>query len=614
MKSPAAIFVFLLITLVCSLRCAETAAAQNQEDDLLESQPVTPARLETPTAPPQFSDAFKQGVLGQYKQEYRIERSDLAVQAILHQTGTKTGADAVALGEAAVAFSPDTPLAHLFLADALWTKGDIAGAAGHYLTGTRLGWGDFAWKSAMLGSLGLLLLLALVLSMVTFALYSAVVFGRLFIHHLVEWSKGALHPVAAGFLLAAVLTLPALLGLSPFAYLIFVFLLFWGFYKRGEREIVVLFLIGVGVASWCLPYLTSLFVVRESPLLRLMVQNAQGDAPLVPPAIPDSDWRGVALSAAYEMQQGNYDAARGLYDTAHTEHPESSMVRQNMGNLSFYTRAYETAIKQYQEALEGAERRVAIDYNMSQAYREMLAFQEGETKYQEAVVLDAALAERYTAEAITYPFRPMIEGRFKDSDLWQSVRDNAQVKEVDKAIWQAWAGRVSLRGTPIVAGILIAVLLWLSSFLKTRCTASPCAVCSRPVCARCLERVLDEVVCHGCAAQFKSMGRHDEMAILKHGRNVQPKDYPLLVLPGLSQISKGKSRVGLMLMIAFYLLVGELSVGDDLFSGTQWHIKSSPVAPLFGLLLLYVVSTLYVMWRQITATVHAAVSDQKDNK
>ena len=558
-----------------------------------------------PPAPPAFAfseweRAEQDDRTALYKTEYRIERADLGAQAMLQraEAALKAGShtDAIALGEAAARFSPDTPFPHFFLAHAHWATLAPMDAIAHYYQGIRAAFRDFWFFLSGIGISLLVLWLAFILSVLTVLIYAVVVWGRLWAHQIVEASKGRLHAIAAGFLVVLICALPLMLRLPPLWFFIFSLLLFWGFYRRAERQIVVLFLIVVALASFGLPYVTSFFSAKQSPLLRAMAQNAQNETFLIPPIRNgDVDWRSDVLSAAYEMRSGQHAIALSLYEKAFSQQPESALILSNMGNTYYHMQEYAKAVEQYQQALAGADDQTAILYNMGQTYREMLLFAEGETKYQEAVDLNAAATERYAKAAVTYPTHPLVEARFTRADVWREVLSNVEIKPVDRDIWGVWAGGLSLEKTPIVMGLVLVGLMALSPFLKKRQTATFCATCPACVCAHCWEQVLDYAVCKTCSAQFKSLTRTDDLRILEGGKKVAKKDYVFLLLPGLAQRVKGKPWTAFLFFMSFYAIVSYLWIGDALFSATQWHLRGGGVLMGLCLLLVYGASILQMM-------------------
>jgi tetratricopeptide (TPR) repeat protein len=619
MRHRSLLLFFLLFTLVASpfLRAQESpeSLSEGEREGDESGETSTAGEVAAPVAPPRFFDALKQGQLEAYKKDYRIERSDLAVAALIHRAETALergdSADALALAESAKKLSPDTPSVYFSLADFHWKAGDPLAAIRYRIQGMRRVFGDFPSLLSWIGIFGLALLFAIALSLLTFAAYSVAVPGRLWVHRIVELSKGRLHPVAAGLLLAAVLSLPLILRIPPFGYLAIFFLFFWGVYRRAERQIVVCFLIVTSLASaWLLPYLTTFLLVQESPLLQRMIQNAQKEAPLVPFVSDTDDWRADVFQAAYHQQRGNDLEAQALYDAAFSKRPESTLILTNLGNLKYATHEYTQALAYYQQAVENAGDPTALLYNTSQTYRETLDFNEGEKKYREAMASDGAQAERYTQEAVIYPSHPLVEARFASSELWREVLQQVKIKEADATLWQAWAGGMSIRRAPIVIGAVAVVFFVVSFLFKRSVSAAFCALCRKPVCDRCWEHVLEESVCKTCAERFKSLSQRDDLTLLGRWKQVTPQDYPFFVLPGLAQMAKQKTWIGFFLCFLFYLLLGYELIGESLVSATRGFPSSGGLLLPLGLLIVYAASIFHLMGGRIKRAFKKQVRSQ----
>jgi Tfp pilus assembly protein PilF len=577
---------------------------------------TSPAGEETaPVAPPRFFDALKQGQLEAYKKDYRIERSDLAAAALIQQAeaAVKRGeaSDALALAESARKLSPDTPSVYFSLAHLYRETGDWLTAIGYHFQGMRRTFSDFSSLLSAIATFGLTVFFAIAMSLLTFAAYSVAVPGRLWAHRLVERSGGRLHPVVAGLLLTAVLSLPLVLQMPPFAYLAIFFLSFWGVYRRAERQIVVCFLIVASlVSALLLPYLTTFLLAKESPLLQRMVQNAQKEAPLTPFVSDTDDWRADVFLAAYQRQRGNDLEAQTLYETAFSKRPESTLILTNLGNLKYATQEYTQALAYYQQAIENAADPTAILYNMSQTYRETLDFQQGEEKYREAIAADGAQAERYTQDAVRYPTHPLVEARFAPSELWREVWQQVKIKEADQSLWQAWAGGLSIRRAPIVIGAVGVAFFVVWLLFKQGVSAAFCALCRKPVCDRCWEHVLEEPVCKTCAERFKSLSQRDDLTLLGRWKQVTQKDYPFFILPGLAQMAKQKSWIGFFFCFLFYFVLGYGWIGESLVSATPGIPSSGRFLLPLGLLILYAASIFHLMGARIRRALKKQVRSQ----
>lgn len=577
-----------------------------EEPTVEEAAPPVPSALTEPVSSPtpSFEDVLKSGQINTFKTDRGIERSDLAASYLLLKAEEAMSRGALAeaeqLGEEAAAFSPSSPAPHFFLSHLVWMnrKTDLPAMVNHYVAALRLAINDFWFSHSIVGTLLVLSFSAILLSSLTFLLYSLFSYSPLWIHKIYEGSRGYFHPVAAGLFFAGILFIPFVFGLSILWFILILFLLFWGFYHRREKGIAIVFLVVVGSSAWSLPLLLTFFTAKK-PMLNQMVRNHLEDFFWSPPetGTAESDWRGAVINASYQTQKGDYRRAESLYQRALDEQPSSAMILNNLGNLAFYLKEYPRSIDLYRQALNAAPGLVSGHYNMSLAYREMLSFEEGNKEYDIAKEIDTGKVEGYTRKSVLFPNLPLIDERFAKMDLWrQAVTPNAeQVSDAEK-IWQGMAGKIPLQRSAIVA-LLALFGLGISSVLFERFyNASFCVICRKAICKRCQRTILSYHLCGQCGMQFKSIKKSD-LALLEAEEKKVPRHlFPFLFLPGGGHFVMKRAGVGFILSSLFYFFVSYLFLGEVLFSSTHWHLQSAKWiwAPA-SITLLYILSALDLM-------------------
>jgi tetratricopeptide (TPR) repeat protein len=543
---------------------------------------------------------LQDGTLEAFKTEHAIERCDLTARAILLRAETALVAgqsqEALSLGETATQFSPESPPPHFFLARLYFFKANLPAAVQHYSLGLFHGLRDFGFLLSTLGLVLLLALAAFLLSGLVFALCSLFYIGRLWVH---EWTErfGVPHRWACGLYLLLVL-LPLLLGFPLIWFVIFCFLLSFGFYHHAERGVVILFLVIIGSASWVLPLTASLFMAKNSVLLNQMVQNVQGASPLLPQMpISPVDGRARLLLASHAMHNNAYANAEMLYQEALSKDPNSPLLLNNLGNVYFYLKDYKRALEYYQQALQNSPQPVLVHYNLSQTYREMLLFEEGEKAYAQALSTDREATERYTKRAVRYPAAPVVESRLTRGDLWNEALTHEDAG-IGEALFRGWAGG-GLAQSLWIALVCAVVLPLSSAVLKPFYTGKPCSICRRPICQRCEQALFGYNTCSECAGQFSGMTQM-HLAHLEQARKQVPKIYlPFFLIPGCGQIVLGQTVPGFVFLFLTASL-GLLFLSDPLFSSAQWHLRVSPLFLGVGLITLYVVSAFDLIRRAAT--------------
>jgi tetratricopeptide (TPR) repeat protein len=550
---------------------------------------------------PSFEELFQNGKLDLLKIDRRLERSDLSAAYLVQKAeeAVKRGNldEAVTLGEKAVSLSAASPLPHFFLSRVYWTrnKADIPNILSEYFLALSLAVQDFWFLVSMVGTLLLLLLSAALLTFVGFSLYSFFSYTPLWIHQISETSRGYLHPISSGIIFISILSLPLILELPIAWSFLFFFLLFWGFYNRSEKGIVFTFLIGLGAAAWLLPFFLTFFSAKSSVLLNEMVRNHQADFYWSPPqAAPGPvGWEEKIILASYQAQEGNSKKAEAFYREALSAQPQSALALNNLGNLSFYAKDYPAAIEHYRQAIELAPKMVSPYYNLSQTYREMLAFDEGNKLYQQASAIDQKSVEQYAQKATLYPGFPLIEERFTKMDLWQMLlKQTSRHVEASEKIWRGWIGSIPLNQSPVVSISALVAFILASLLFERFYTARPCVTCHKAICKRCHQSIFSYKVCGACGLRFKSIRKKIDFGLIEEeAQKIPLKFYPFFLFPGGGHLAIRKSGRGFLMLGFFCFLISYFWLGEIFFSSTQWHLNSAKwVWVPFWLLMLYLIS------------------------
>ncbi|MBI3803414.1 MAG: tetratricopeptide repeat protein [Nitrospirae bacterium] len=549
-----------------------------------------------------FESLLEARQLPAFKTDHGIERSDLAAGYLLLKAEEAMGegrlSDAERLGEMAVEFSPDSPLPQFFLSRLAWDKNktDLPGVVKHYLAALRLGALDFWFAHAVVGTALVLVLSALLLNLLTFILYSLFTYSPLWIHRICEGSRGYFHPLFAWFIFVAILVVPFLLGLSIFWFVLFSFLLFWGFYSRSEKVAALALLAVLGTLTWSLPFLFTFFTAKSDLPFNELIRYQQRDFFWSPPRldVARTDGRGTVVDAAYHTQEGDYGPAELLYQKILVERPGSVLALNNLGNLAFYRKEYPKAVSYYKQAIAASPGLVSAHYNMSLAYREMLSFEEGTKEYNVAKGLDAGKVEEYTRKSVLFPTLPLIDERFDPRALWrETVIPNAAHLSAAEKIWQGMAGDLPLKRSPLIALCWLLILALSPFLLGGLYNASFCVICRKALCSRCQRTVLSYRVCGQCGTQFKSIKKSDLALLEGEEKKVQRRLFPFFLLPGGGHLVMKKAGTGFIFLLLFYFVVSYLWLGEILFSSTQWHLDGArSIGVPLALFILYALSTL----------------------
>lgn len=558
---------------------------------------------------PTIEKLLQAGHLDDVIVEQGIERSDRIASYLLLEAKAALNKgkeeEAIKLGQMASEVSPLSPIPSFFMAKAIWQIQplNVIDILAHYMTGLRLVFGDFLFMLPILSPILLFLLLAVFFSMLTFILYSLFSYTPIWVHQISEASKGYLHFIPATLLFALLFFMPLLMGLPMIWFLLFSFVLFWGFYKRLEKGLVLTFIVTLGASTWLLPFLLTLFTANGSLLLNEMSRNHHSDFLWTPPPLElkNSGWEGFFIRASYESQRGNYKRAAQYYKKALKIHPNSPKIFNNLGNLSYYSKDYDQAILHYQNAIEAAPSLVSAHYNLSQTYREMLQFEKGDAVFEKARKISTQTTENYAMKSERYPEYPVIEERFTKGDLWtRLLNKTGEEAGFSERIWQGMLGEISLSKAPLL-GVFWIILLNVSGFLYGKFfSGKQCAFCKKAICKHCARRLFSYQVCRPCEMRFMTVRRKSDFAIVENAvKKIPARLYPIFLIPGGGHLAIRKTKTGFFLLVLFFLSLCTIFLGEYLVPPTEWYLhRTGSFLPKISLFLLYLVAFLDLSFKR----------------
>lgn len=534
-----------------------------------------------------------------WKKDQKVEHSDAVVGMLLllGEEAFKKGdqQSAIAYGEKAAKFSPESPLPHFFLSHV--TRGlnpvMIAQTVREYMMAIRLSLNDFWFLSASLGALGMTLLMAMILSALTFLLYAYLLYFPQWIHYLQERLPGG-HRIRS-YTLGGILGLLLLVlfrVLPPFWFLLMNLLLFWFFYKREEKQVAVLFVVGLTSLSLLLGPFLLLMTGKRFSIMDQMVKNQQaeflGIYPQPSVLIAETpDWRVLFAEASHRVQEKNWGAAETLYRQALLHNPHSAPILNNLGNVFFYQNHLGKALEYYQRAIGADPENVTAQYNLSQVYKESLLFSKGEEQYHQVKAMAPEQVNAYSQATATYPDYPVIEERFTQKEIWQTLGQILFESDVEReAVEHLWIGdSLSWTQFAVIALFVGMGLVSLCIYLSPSLSGSFCSICFKVTCARCQKTFSKYNMCADCGKNLKT-------AVGKKRGTFPKRVYPFLLFPGGGQLMLHQPLSALFFMVSFYFFATLVLFGDLFFSSAPGRL-SVETSPLFFIvmILLGLVST-----------------------
>jgi len=416
-----------------------------------------------------------------------------------------------------------------------------------------------------------------------------------FVHDLRE-AIGIGSPRARTLLAWGALALPALVGLSPWWWVIIAGLLLWPYFPvpaRGIAALGALFLLG-------LPYLTreraALLTLSERPLLAAVVQVREGawtGADLATlKAEADRGRAGVQGLTALGLvarRLGRLDEAEAAVRAGLREAPGDAVLWNNLGTIAFSRQDVAGAIAHFAKAAELDPGLFAPHRNLALAYREGFKFAEGEAETRRAGEIDPEAAAFYGSVDASRLKGVTVDGLPAIPALWRIAR--APGDEQEAAVDHLWGSM--MLGTPIEAWpAVVLVLLALGGALGAwrlrSVPAGECRRCGRVFCPRC-QTVRRGDLCSQCHHIFvKKEGVDARVRVQKMGeikawrRRVRVRHIACAVLaPGGGHLSAGMFRTGALLLLPASFLEARVLLGGGAFL-SPWSLGSAAASWFAG--------------------------------
>jgi len=405
--------------------------------------------------------------------------------------------DAVEHATVAAAFAPDLPEAHFALARARIAAEParpvpaLSAAAAGLAASAR----DPHVARALLGDVagaGIAALFGAAAATIAILFLSRL---RLFLHdfrHLPVVRSGT--PGQATALALALLALPFVFRLGPFALLFAGALAAWAYLSRWERVAATASLLALVAIPWLTVQAVRITAwqgtiaddVHEietawpTPAFVAEVKARSERESLPAPAL-------LAIGR-WHKRQGDLAEARRWYDAALVADPRSAAAQVNLGNVLFLEGDIEGAKTAYLAAVDRARdlsTLAAAQYDLSKLYLRLAAVGQSSEARRKAQQADAGYLARngsdddFRANAWLVDALPSLEWLAEFA-----ARDTAP-RAVGEAVLRRVAGPLSRWGWPALP-LALTASLWLIALLAPRLAPSvPCERCGRPACRRC---------------------------------------------------------------------------------------------------------------------------------
>jgi len=522
---------------------------------------------------------------------------------------------AIGLFKTAKELSPDYPSAYYATGKAYWRQStlNIFKTLDEFLSGWKATFRNFWWSFFTMGNLSFTLFISFLSGLLLFSISIVIRYFPLLNHDVKE---------RFGMIPSSLMKLIPLLFLLSFLFLdlgfiyLYLLLLFivWPYMSIKEKGIGLFSLIILAILPLILPYLLLFVSVQNNPELKVMVEVNKGwidDRGIIDlekrsrnePEDPEA----IFSLALAKKRRGNFDSALTLYEKILDVRYLSDRVYNNIGNIYAAKRRFNDAILNYNKAIENNPNLVSAHYNLSQIYREIFRFDEGEKEYQEAQRIDSELLKTYTSIKGPSFNRFVIDEGLSKKEIWRNVlrRSKENIKLAD-SIWVHFMRWFPRRQTPFILLIPFLILLIYTLFVRRRSFVYSCIKCGGVVCGKCQIERSQEDMCEGCYRMLIKMEGSPQERIerILNVRRFQDRRKGLIkimaFLPGMGHLYTGQSIKGITFIFSFLFLTTWWFLWDYL--RTPFKIYPSFLGPArlsFVILFLALYTILFIDGRRI---------------
>ena len=464
-------------------------------------------------------------------------------------------------------------------ADAAVERNNYAQAAPLALKGFAKVFATYRTRLLSRSDFIIVLLAAIALTTIIFAIALFVRYGRSMAHDFREILGQRVRGGTVTVLAFALLFLPLFLWLGP-AWLVFYWLIiFFGYANVPERIIIVVLALLIAAAPIVLDLVSTQIAGVDSPVVMSAISSEEQS--YYPEAlrrmqdlvavVPDNDTLHLLLGNLYlqddDQQQASLHYRRAL------ELKPSAGAHVNLGNLNFLNNDFAAAITEYEKAEELDPQLAIAFYNHAIANGETYKFDQQAKMLDQAKRIDRTSIERLSSHP---PTQKIVVYRPPISLAWDVNGRIAQVGRA-RALFgnYAWFDPATSARNPLTLGGVLAAVLAPILFMKRRRNgfAGACIKCGRTFCLRCKSGRESATYCSQCIHIYlKRDGvsletKRTKLEEVTEHQNALVRRNKLFAtfLPGSAQILEGRTIAGFLglftfaFFVALAVLVGRLA-------------------------------------------------------
>jgi tetratricopeptide (TPR) repeat protein len=383
----------------------------------------------------------------------------------------------------------------------------------------------------------------------------------------------------------AVPAAPALVGLSPWWWVIVAGLLLWPYFRPPARVLAgagALFMLALPLA---MRERAALLTLSERPVLAAITQVREGSWGVADyETLKAEAARGagvptvVALGVA-ARRLGHLDEAEAALRAGLKAAPGDADLWLNLGNVAFAKQDLDGAVASYAKAAEIAPRQFAAHYNLGVVYREAFKFAEGQAETNRAGEIDPEAAAFYAGLDTNRLKGFTVDSLPGTDELWRMAEANGEEQAAaTDMLWESQMLGAPIGAWPFVAGALVLLGAGLGAWRLKNGTATACQRCGRVFCVRCQPGRQGEL-CSQCHHIFvKKEGVDARSRVQKMGeikawhRMLRIRHIVCAALaPGGGHLSGGRFWPGVALLLPASFLEARLVFGGGQFP-SPWSL------------------------------------------
>jgi tetratricopeptide (TPR) repeat protein len=367
----------------------------------------------------------------------------------------------------------------------------------------------------------------------------------------------------------ALLFLPIFLWLGPMWLLFYWLAIFFGYATTGERVLIILLGLLVALLPLAVDLAGSWAGAVDSPVVMSAISSAEQS--YQPEAlrrmqelvtiVPDNPTLHVLLGNMY-MFDGNDQQAADHYRKA-IQINDYAGAHVNLGNLHFLQNDYGAASTEYAAAQKRDSTMAIAFYNDSVASGELYRFDEQGQKLEHAKQLDKDVIEQLSANP---PAQKVAMFHPRLAEAWRvafSIAKSGGARSLfaNYAYFDPQVSAMNPVTLGALASVVFALLIW--SARRNRGFAGSCIKCGRTFCHRCKSARESATYCTQCihiylkrdgVALATKRAKLDEVSDHHVGMQRRNRLFATF-LPGSAQVLEGRTHVGTIGMLLFFIFV-----------------------------------------------------------